>query len=206
MDLFSCNFLTAAAFGKGVYFAVNAKYSATKYSLADESGLKRLYMARVITGRYTVGSSTMKAPPARGTDPTDCFDSLVNCQVQPVIFVIFHDDQAYPEYLITFSWATPRTRGNVHTLQVVFTVPSLGHSSSQCLWFDLKSHNLGSSSSTSHSLFVSNFLPTSSGWLTIVLEGEKKRQCFDEKFTLCQSQPITFCSYGQMSLWVWCHF
>ncbi|XP_023202148.1 poly [ADP-ribose] polymerase 14-like [Xiphophorus maculatus] len=93
----------AAVFGKGVYFAVNAKYSATKYSLADESGLKRLYMARVITGRYTVGSSTMKAPPPRGTDPTDCFDSLVNCQVQPVIFVIFHDDQAYPEYLITFS-------------------------------------------------------------------------------------------------------
>ncbi|XP_032438307.1 protein mono-ADP-ribosyltransferase PARP14-like [Xiphophorus hellerii] len=93
----------AAVFGKGVYFAVNAKYSATKYSLADESGLKRLYMARVITGRYTVGSSTMKAPPPRGTDPTDCFDSLVNCQVEPVIFVIFHDDQAYPEYLITFS-------------------------------------------------------------------------------------------------------
>ncbi|PWA30422.1 hypothetical protein CCH79_00020670, partial [Gambusia affinis] len=93
----------AAAFGKGVYFAVNAKYSADNFSPPDESGVKRLYMARVITGRYTVGSSTMKAPPPRGADPTDCFDSLVNCQVQPVIFVIFHDDQAYPEYLITFS-------------------------------------------------------------------------------------------------------
>uniref|UniRef100_A0A3P9NN26 Poly [ADP-ribose] polymerase n=1 Tax=Poecilia reticulata TaxID=8081 RepID=A0A3P9NN26_POERE len=87
----------ATAFGKGVYFAVNANYSATHYSLADESGLKRLYVARVITGRYTVGNSTMKAPPPRGTDPADCFDSLVNCQVKPIIFVIFHDDQAYPE-------------------------------------------------------------------------------------------------------------
>ncbi|XP_054914600.1 protein mono-ADP-ribosyltransferase PARP15-like [Poeciliopsis prolifica] len=93
----------AAAYGKGVYFAVHANYSATSFSLADESGLKRLYYARVITGRYTVGNSTMKAPPPRGADPTDCFDSLVNHQVQPVIFVIFHDDQAYPEYLITFS-------------------------------------------------------------------------------------------------------
>ncbi|XP_007542434.1 poly [ADP-ribose] polymerase 14-like [Poecilia formosa] len=93
----------ATAFGKGVYFAVNANFSAVHYSLADELGLKRLYVARVITGRYTVGNSTMKAPPPRGTDPTDCFDSLVNCQVQPTIFVIFHDDQAYPEYLITFS-------------------------------------------------------------------------------------------------------
>ncbi|XP_049423907.1 protein mono-ADP-ribosyltransferase PARP14-like isoform X1 [Epinephelus fuscoguttatus] len=92
----------AAAFGKGVYFAVNAEYSARGFSPADASGLKRLYVARVLTGRYTVGKSSMKATPPRGSDPTDCFDSLVNNQQQPTIFVIFHDDQAYPEYLITF--------------------------------------------------------------------------------------------------------
>ncbi|KAM4714716.1 protein mono-ADP-ribosyltransferase PARP15-like [Anableps anableps] len=93
----------AAVYGKGVYFAVNASYSANKYSLPDDSGLKRMYVARVLTGRYTVGNSTMQAPPPRGADATDCFDSLVNDQEKPVIFVIFHDDQAYPEYLITFS-------------------------------------------------------------------------------------------------------
>ncbi|MEQ2311211.1 hypothetical protein AMECASPLE_017385 [Ameca splendens] len=93
----------AAAYGKGVYFAVNADYSANRYCPADPSGMKRLYVARVLTGRYTVGSSSMKAPPPRGSDPTDCFDSLVNNQQQPIMFVIFHDDQAYPEYLITFS-------------------------------------------------------------------------------------------------------
>ncbi|KAA8582630.1 hypothetical protein FQN60_006301 [Etheostoma spectabile] len=70
--------------------------------LADASGLKRLYVARVLTGRYTVGNSSMKATPPRGSDPTDCFDSLVNNQQQPTMFVIFHDDQVYPEYLITF--------------------------------------------------------------------------------------------------------
>ncbi|XP_078131653.1 protein mono-ADP-ribosyltransferase PARP14-like isoform X3 [Sander vitreus] len=93
----------AAAYGKGVYFAVNADYSASSFSPKDTSGLKRLYVARVLTGRYTVGNSSMKAPPPRGSDPTDCFDSLVNNQQKPTMFVIFHDDQAYPEYLITFS-------------------------------------------------------------------------------------------------------
>ncbi|XP_044040522.1 protein mono-ADP-ribosyltransferase PARP14-like isoform X2 [Siniperca chuatsi] len=91
----------AAVYGKGVYFAVNASYSAA-YSPADASGLKRLYVARVLTGRYTVGSSSMKATPPRGSDRTDCFDSLVDQQQNPTKFVIFHDDQAYPEYLITF--------------------------------------------------------------------------------------------------------
>lgn len=92
----------AALYGKGVYFAVNAKYSAGRYSPADKSGLKRVYAARVLTGRYTVGKSSMVAPPPRGSDPTDCYDSLVDNQLQPSMFVVFHDDQAYPEYLITF--------------------------------------------------------------------------------------------------------
>ncbi|XP_069564028.1 protein mono-ADP-ribosyltransferase PARP14-like [Brachyistius frenatus] len=93
----------AAMYGKGVYFAVDASYSATRYSPADGSGLKRLYVACVLTGRYTVGNSSLKAAPPRGKDRTDCFDSVVDNQQQPTMFVIFHDDQAYPEYLITFS-------------------------------------------------------------------------------------------------------
>ncbi|KAM3857569.1 protein mono-ADP-ribosyltransferase PARP14-like [Diretmus argenteus] len=93
-----------AAQGKGVYFAVNADYSARSFSPADQSGLKRLYVARVLTGRYTVGNPSMRNPPPRSTsDPTDCFDSLVDNQQQPSMFVIFHDDQAYPEHLITFA-------------------------------------------------------------------------------------------------------
>ncbi|KAI3375702.1 hypothetical protein L3Q82_004004 [Scortum barcoo] len=89
-------------YGKGVYFAVNAKYSADHYSPADASGLKRLYVAHVLTGRYTVGQPSLKAPPPRGSDPTDRFDSVVDKQQSPSMFVIFHDDQAYPAYLITF--------------------------------------------------------------------------------------------------------
>lgn len=91
-------------YGKGVYFAVNAQYSARGYSQPDASGTKRMYVARVLTGRYTKGEAQMKNPPPRANDPTDRYDSLVdNCQ-KPNMFVIFHDDQAYPEYLITFNW------------------------------------------------------------------------------------------------------
>ncbi|PWA30420.1 hypothetical protein CCH79_00020672 [Gambusia affinis] len=93
----------AAAYGKGVYFAVNADYSANRFSPPDQSGMKRMYVARVLTGRYTQGKSSMIAPPARGADPTDCFDSLVDNQQRPTMFIVFHDDQAYPEYLIIFS-------------------------------------------------------------------------------------------------------
>ncbi|KAG7496605.1 poly [ADP-ribose] polymerase 14-like [Solea senegalensis] len=92
-----------AMYGNGVYFAVNAQYSASKFSPADASGLKRLFVARVLTGRFTRGYANMKSPPPRGTDHTDCFDSLVDDQQQPTMFVIFRDDQAYPEYLVTFA-------------------------------------------------------------------------------------------------------
>uniref|UniRef100_A0A3Q0SRL0 Poly [ADP-ribose] polymerase n=1 Tax=Amphilophus citrinellus TaxID=61819 RepID=A0A3Q0SRL0_AMPCI len=89
-------------YGRGVYFAVNAEYSAQRFSPADAAGLKRLYVVRVLTGRYTLGNSKMISPPPRGSDPTDCYDSLVDNQQNPTMFVIFHDDQAYPQYLITF--------------------------------------------------------------------------------------------------------
>ncbi|XP_020510188.2 protein mono-ADP-ribosyltransferase PARP14-like isoform X1 [Labrus bergylta] len=92
----------AARFGKGVYFAVDAKYSAGGFSPPDALGLKRMYVARVLTGRHTVGDSSMKAPPPRAADRTDCFDSVVDNLQTPAMFVIFHDDQAYPDYLITF--------------------------------------------------------------------------------------------------------
>uniref|UniRef100_A0A7N8Y3A1 Poly [ADP-ribose] polymerase n=1 Tax=Mastacembelus armatus TaxID=205130 RepID=A0A7N8Y3A1_9TELE len=103
-DRFNRNFAGqhAAMYGNGVYFAVKAGYSASRFSPQDNSGLRRLYAVRVLTGRYTLGQSGMNAIPARGNDPTDCFDSLVDNVQNPSMFVIFHDDQAYPEYLITF--------------------------------------------------------------------------------------------------------
>ncbi|XP_067870344.1 protein mono-ADP-ribosyltransferase PARP14-like isoform X2 [Heterodontus francisci] len=90
--------------GYGVYFAVNALYSAHEnYSLPDSEGFKYMYQARVLTGKYTIGSKGLRMPPLLPTrTETNTYDSVVDRQNCPTMFAIFHDDQAYPEYLITF--------------------------------------------------------------------------------------------------------
>jgi hypothetical protein len=47
-------FFTAVKFGKGVYFAKQAWYSAKYiYSVPDGEGLQYMYIARVLVGKYT---------------------------------------------------------------------------------------------------------------------------------------------------------
>jgi hypothetical protein len=55
-------------YGKGVYFARDAKCSSRpRYSTPDESGVQRMYLARVAVGRYITGQKSMTAPPERDT-------------------------------------------------------------------------------------------------------------------------------------------
>ncbi|KAH0621328.1 hypothetical protein JD844_022485 [Phrynosoma platyrhinos] len=96
----------AAAIGKGTYFAINARYSSQDtYSTPDSNGRKYMYLARVLTGDYCVGSPGMIVPPPRnngGFNQFDMYDSVTDDVFNPSMFVIFSDAQAYPEYLITF--------------------------------------------------------------------------------------------------------
>ncbi|XP_034020498.1 protein mono-ADP-ribosyltransferase PARP15-like [Thalassophryne amazonica] len=90
--------------GFGTYFAVSAGYSANPiYSKTAVDGSQLMFVARVLTGSYTLGQNTMKVPPPRNTlQPHDLYDSVVDNLESPNMFVVFHDDQAYPDYLITF--------------------------------------------------------------------------------------------------------
>lgn len=94
----------ATMYGKGTYFAVSASYSANDtYSKPDANGKKYMYYVRVLTGNYTQGNASLIVPPSR--DPqnaTDLFDSVADNVTNPSMFVVFYDNQAYPEYLITF--------------------------------------------------------------------------------------------------------
>ncbi|XP_054984122.1 protein mono-ADP-ribosyltransferase PARP14-like [Sorex araneus] len=94
----------AVAFGKGTYFAVNAKYSADdKYSVPDANGKKYMYYVRVLTGFSTLGNSSLIVPPPKNPqNSTDLYDTVTDSIQNPTIFVVFYDYQAYPEYLITF--------------------------------------------------------------------------------------------------------
>lgn len=97
--------LAATVYGKGVYFARDAEYSAREtYSPRDVNGYKYMYVAKVLTGVFTTGAGNMLVPPPR--DPTAnqhiLCDSVVDNVSSPGIFVVFQDAQNYPEYLITF--------------------------------------------------------------------------------------------------------
>ncbi|XP_052596401.1 protein mono-ADP-ribosyltransferase PARP14 [Peromyscus californicus insignis] len=94
----------AVCYGKGTYFAVHASYSASDtYSRLDANGKKYMYYVRVLTGNYTNGNSTLIVPPSRNPqNPTDLYDTVTDDVTNPHLFVVFYDNQAYPEYLITF--------------------------------------------------------------------------------------------------------
>lgn len=94
----------ATCFGKGTYFAVNASYSSSNtYSRPNQAGEKCMYLCRVLTGDFTAGNQNVIVPPAKG-GPTSVekYDSVVDNLANPSMYIIFHDSQAYPEYLITF--------------------------------------------------------------------------------------------------------
>ncbi|XP_072542604.1 poly(ADP-ribose) polymerase family member 14-related sequence 1 isoform X2 [Salminus brasiliensis] len=96
--------VNATAYGKGTYFALNASYSSSNtYSVPDHQGHKHMYFCRVLTGDYTTGHSSMFVPPPKSANGIDLYDSVVDRPTAPTIFVVFRDDHAYPEYLITFA-------------------------------------------------------------------------------------------------------
>ena len=63
-----------------------------------------MYLARVLAGEYTKGRQGMITPPPKGSDATDVYDTVVDNPADPTIFVVFYDNQCYPDYLITFKW------------------------------------------------------------------------------------------------------
>ncbi|XP_068692521.1 protein mono-ADP-ribosyltransferase PARP14-like isoform X2 [Montipora foliosa] len=91
-------------YGNGVYFALQASYSArSTYSPPDASGCRYMYLTKVLVGEYTMGRQGLITPPPKNlADPTDTYDTVVDQIPNPSIFVVFYDWQCYPEYLITF--------------------------------------------------------------------------------------------------------
>ncbi|XP_078408682.1 protein mono-ADP-ribosyltransferase PARP14-like [Cetorhinus maximus] len=99
----------ATFYGKGTYFALNASYSCKNiYASPDSDGCQYIYQARVITGKKCRGQQNMLEPtPVNAqNDPADLCDCAVNNLTKPTTFVVFCDDGAYPEYLITFKTKT----------------------------------------------------------------------------------------------------
>ncbi|XP_073677920.1 protein mono-ADP-ribosyltransferase PARP10 [Garra rufa] len=93
----------ATVYGQGVYFAVNAALSVSDtYSPPNADGHKFIFVARVLTGDFTVGKYDYKTAPLKETSDIPVrYHSVADQIGSPTLFVIFNDTQAYPEYLIT---------------------------------------------------------------------------------------------------------
>lgn len=97
---YKCHWITFDFF-LGSYFARDASYS-DRYASVKGSMNKVMFVALVLVGEYTRGSSNYVRPPLKGNSRT-FYDSCVNCQSDPSIFVIFEKQQIYPEYIIDYS-------------------------------------------------------------------------------------------------------
>ncbi|KAL7878615.1 hypothetical protein AOLI_G00095890 [Acnodon oligacanthus] len=87
-------------YGKGSYFARDAKYSNTYAK--SKNGFKMMFAALVLVGEFTKGNSSYRRPPQR-KDKQSFYDSCVDKEDNPAIFVIFEKYQIYPEYIIEYS-------------------------------------------------------------------------------------------------------
>ena len=98
----------ATMYGKGVYFARDASYSAyPTYAVPDNKGYQYMMACRVVVGEYCRGVQDAVTPDIRDHKTQSLYDSTVgllsnDTMDNPSIYVTYHDAQAYPEYLITF--------------------------------------------------------------------------------------------------------
>ena len=88
------------AYGQGVYFAVYSSYSHSYTGNKNNfSSTRKMFRSRVIVGESCVGNSSMKIPPTKPNG--EPYDST--CDLKGQIYVCYHDNQCYPEYIITYS-------------------------------------------------------------------------------------------------------
>lgn len=91
-----------AIYGDGTYFARDARYSDGGYARELPNGQKQMLVVDVLVGRSARGKKGMKACPLLPGEQYVRYNSLVDNEDDPSIFVIHHSNQAYPAYLITY--------------------------------------------------------------------------------------------------------
>ncbi|NWH95730.1 PAR12 polymerase, partial [Aegithalos caudatus] len=87
-------------YGKGSYFARDARYSHA-YCQATAQG-HLMFLARVLVGDYVKGNAAYVRPPEKSADKLWFYDSCVDDELNPSVFVVFEKHQIYPEYIIEY--------------------------------------------------------------------------------------------------------
>jgi poly [ADP-ribose] polymerase 10/14/15 len=93
----------AVRYGKGVYFARDSAYSCHKaYSSEDEHGIQHMLVCQVVVGDWDKGENEQLVPDSKPGNPFELYDTTVDNVTNPSIFVVYHDSQCYPSYLVSF--------------------------------------------------------------------------------------------------------
>ncbi|NXJ50319.1 PAR12 polymerase, partial [Spizaetus tyrannus] len=88
------------SYGKGIYFARDASYSHAYCQPAVKTNI--MFVARVLVGDYVKGNAAYVRPPTKSVDGLRFYDSCVDNELNPSIFVVFEKYQIYPEYTIEY--------------------------------------------------------------------------------------------------------
>ncbi|NXX74520.1 PAR12 polymerase, partial [Urocolius indicus] len=88
------------SYGKGSYFARDASYSHRYCQPMVKTNI--MFVARVLVGDYIRGNAAYVRPPAKSVDGLRFYDSCVDNELNPSIFVVFEKYQIYPEYIIEY--------------------------------------------------------------------------------------------------------
>mmetsp|Transcript_13767 Transcript_13767/g.26114 ORF Transcript_13767/g.26114 Transcript_13767/m.26114 type:complete len:205 (+) Transcript_13767:107-721(+) len=94
-------FMTESKTGKGVCFSSDAT-TARERAEADRLGMRRIFLCRALVGHYHKGYQGCILPDPKPGQQYKVHESVVDNVFKPKFFVLFQDDQAYPEYCITF--------------------------------------------------------------------------------------------------------
>ncbi|NXR23197.1 PAR12 polymerase, partial [Cinclus mexicanus] len=87
-------------YGKGIYFARDACYSHAYCQATPQGHL--MFVARVLVGDYVKGNADYVRPPKKSADKLWFYDSCVDDELNPSVFVVFEKHQIYPEYIVEY--------------------------------------------------------------------------------------------------------
>ncbi|NXP22190.1 PAR12 polymerase, partial [Scytalopus superciliaris] len=87
-------------YGMGSYFARDASYSHAYCEAAEKGNF--MFVARVLVGDYIKGNAAYVRPPKKSVGGLWFYDSCVDDELNPSVFVVFEKHQIYPEYIIEY--------------------------------------------------------------------------------------------------------
>ena len=100
---FDFRFGNAGNWGKGAYFASDAKYSAS-YASSSSYGQQQMFLAFVLTGHsvHLQSNPTLDKPPLKPGHEVERYDSVNGTAGSTRIYIVYDHEKSYPAYLITY--------------------------------------------------------------------------------------------------------